>query len=194
MAKRAKKRAVGVEASNSRTTLYLIVGAIAVGVIGLGVLLYLNMRGEAPIRGLVTFPRPSAGHDNTLVFTESELPPVGGTHFDVWANCGVYEEPVETGNAIHSMEHGAVWITYRPDLPADEVAALQATAAPEPYVLLSPYVGQRSPVVLTAWGLQLELDSARDDRIAEFIERYQVGPQTPERGATCRDGAGEPMN
>ncbi|MCA9968732.1 MAG: DUF3105 domain-containing protein [Anaerolineales bacterium] len=194
MAKRAKKRAVAAAESSSRTTLYLVVGAVAVGVVGLAVLLILNMRGEGPIRGLVTFPRLARDHDNTLVFAASELPPAGGPHYDTWANCGIYDEPVDTGHALHSLEHGAVWMTYPPDLPADEVAVLQGVAEPEPYVLLSPYEGQRSTVVMTAWGLQLELDSVNDDRIGDFIEQYQLGPQTPERGATCRDGAGVPMN
>ena len=171
----------------------IILGMIVLGVAGLAFILYLNVRPEPQIAGVVQFPRPARGHDDTLVFNESELPPAGGEHFNIWQNCGIYEEPIQTGNAIHSMEHGALWITYQPDLPSNEVAALENMVRSQTFLLLSPYPGQRSPIVLTAWGLQLEVDSANDARIADFIERYRLGPQTPELGAACTQGVGTPL-
>ncbi|MCP5096317.1 MAG: DUF3105 domain-containing protein, partial [Chloroflexi bacterium] len=52
-------------------------------------------------------------------------------------------------NAVHSMEHGAVWITYQPDLPADEIIELQDLVRGQPFLLLSPYPDLRGPVVVT---------------------------------------------
>jgi Protein of unknown function (DUF3105) len=180
-------------ATKNATRTWLISGAVGIGVIGLSALLYLSVKGPAPLRGLVTFPRPSRAHDNTLQLEFSPLPPAGGTHHDIWQNCGIYDEPVAAENAIHSMEHGAVWITYQPELPEEEITQLRELARGQQFLILSPYPGLKSPVVLTAWGLQLELDSAQDSRVGEFIDRYQVGPQTPERGATCSDGVGQPI-
>lgn len=191
--KTSRRTGVGPDKTGNRSRTWLILGAVAIGVIGLSYLLLLNIRGPAPIRGIVTSSRPSRGHDNDLEFESSGLPPVGGTHHDNWQNCGIYTEPIEPGNAVHSMEHGAVWITYQPDLPEEDVAYLQELARGESYLLLSPYPELKSSVALTAWGLQLEVDSVRDSRVEEFIERYQQGPQTPERGATCRDGVGQPL-
>src|ERR1051325_4821995 len=54
-----------------------------------------------------------------------ESPPVGGAHNVVWQNCGIYSTPIHNEHAVHSLEHGAVWITYRPDLPADQVEILR---------------------------------------------------------------------
>jgi hypothetical protein len=172
---------------------WLIVGGAVVVVIALGAILYLNVRGPGQIRGVVTFARPSRGHDNAIEYQTAGLPPAGGVHFDQWQNCGIYEEPIDIGNAIHSLEHGAVWVTYRSDLPAAEVEQLQQMVRGQSYALLSPFPELKSPVVLTAWGLQLEVDSVDDRRIEQFIDRYQQGPQTPERGATCRDGVGTPL-
>ena len=92
------------------------------------------------------------------------------------------------------MEHGAVWIAYNPQMTDVEVDELQQAVRGESYTLLSPYPDLKSPIVLTAWGIQLELESADDDRIATFIDSYQQGPQTPEQGASCVNGTGSPVS
>lgn len=177
--------------SNRRTQ--IILGMIVLGIVGLGAILYLNVRPEPPIEDVIQFPRPARGHDDTLVFNETEAPPAGGEHYNIWQNCGIYAEPIQTGNAVHSMEHGALWITYRPDLASDEISELESLVRGETFLLLSPYPGQESPIVLTSWGIQLAVDSASDGRIPQFIERYRLGPQTPELGGACTSGVGEPL-
>ncbi|MCA9955378.1 MAG: DUF3105 domain-containing protein [Anaerolineales bacterium] len=170
----------------------IVLSVIVIGVVGLALILYLNVRPKPQIDGVVQFPRPARGHDDSIVFDDSAAPPAGGEHYNVWQNCGIYTDPVQTGNAIHSMEHGAVWISYRPDLAADEVAELQQLVRGETFLLLSPYEGQESPIVVTAWGLQLKVDSASDGRIQDFIDRYRLGPTTPELGGACTQGVGVP--
>ena len=86
-----------------------------------------------------------------------------------------------------------MWVAYQPDLPAADVGLLRDEVSQHRYALLSPFEGLKSPVVLTAWGIQLEVDSADDGRIATFLDRYVQGPQTPEVGATCSDGNGTPI-
>ena len=185
-----RREVSGIDWRSDNIRSIVIVAAIVLGLAGLAYLIYLNVREPPPIRGVVTFARPSRGHDNSIQYPASDLPPVGGTHYDQWQVCGIYDEPIATENAIHSLEHGAVWITYSPDLSANVLAELKNIARGNNFVLMSPYPDLKSPIVLTAWGLQLELDSVNDNRIEQFIERYQVGPQTPERGATCGPGSG----
>lgn len=144
------------------------------------------------IEGVVTFNRQSRGHDDELELQSGELPPVGGTHHSQFQNCGIYQSPIESEKAVHSLEHGAIWITYDPDLQADEIAYLQEKFRGQDYFLLSPYPGQHYPVILTAWGAQLEVDSIDDEWIDHFIARYLLGPRTPERGASCKGGFGKP--
>ena len=69
--------------------------------------------------------------------TYPQSPPVGGPHAPVWLDCGVYDQPVRAENAVHDLEHGAVWISYDPDLDADDISAL-AGALPQNGIM-APY-------------------------------------------------------
>jgi uncharacterized protein DUF3105 len=122
----------------------------------------------------------------------AQTPPVGGDHAPVWQNCGFYREPVASEMAVHSLEHGAVWVTYSPDLPAAQLDILRDLAADQTYVLVSPYPGLPTPVVASAWGRQLRLPSAGDRRLREFVNRYRGSSDAPEPGAPCSGAAGTP--
>ena len=172
---------------------FIVLAVFVLGIAGLGWILYLNVRPEPQIEGVIQIPRPGRGHDDTKDFEDLEEPPAGGEHFNVWQNCGIYEEPIGTGNVMHSMEHGALWITYQPELPADEVEALENLVRGQTYLLVSPFPGQTKPIVLTAWGVKLEVESANDGRIEQFIDRYRLGSQAPEPGAACTQGVGDPL-
>ena len=187
-----KTAAKKAEPNNGLRTILLVLGGVTVVAV-LGWLLWLATRPAEGISGVETYPRQSRGHQTGLDIPFGELPPVGGTHDPVWQNCGIYDQPLNTANAVHSMEHGAIWITYQPDLPAETIAAVESAVRGQNFVLVSPYPEQRSPIVLTGWGVQLELESVDDDRFDAFIERYRVGPNTPERGAACTGGLGEPI-
>ena len=124
-----------------------------------------------------------------------QSPPAGGPHNPIWQNCGFYDERVRDENAVHSLEHGAVWITYQPDLPQKEIERLRDLAQNNSLVLASPYPDQNSPVVATAWGKQLTLESSEDSDLERFIRKYSEGPQTPDigLGAGCSGGLGQPQ-
>lgn len=121
-----------------------------------------------------------------------QSPPVGGAHNAVWVPCDgrVYDAPIPNEKAVHSLEHGAVWVTWQPTLAADDVEELHALIEGVDYRLGSPYPGLAKPITVTAWGHQMDADSVDDPRIATFLDAYTNGPQTPEPGATCADPSG----
>jgi hypothetical protein len=135
------------------------------------------------IEGLETFEN-TANHVDTAVDYE-QTPPAGGDHNAVWLNCGVYTEPVPNENAVHSLELGAVWVTYDPaQVSDDDIAALEAQL-PSTYTVLSPYEGMDTPIAVSAWNAQLKVDAADDERIEEFVRAYWRSTNAPEPNAAC---------
>lgn len=195
-AKRSKKSSYrsspARQAASHKWRNILLGGGAVLGVLALGTMLFLSLQGPSLIQDLITYPRQLRGHVDTPI-EAAALPPAGGEHSSIWQNCGIYTNPIQTENAVHSLEHGAVWITYQPDLAAEDVTYLQDIVRRENTLILSPYPGLKSPVVATAWEVQLELDAAEDGRLREFIDRYQKGPTAPERLGACTDGVGTPL-
>lgn len=144
---------------------------------------------EAPegIDGVVAVDGLTNEHTEEPVDYPSS-PPLGGDHFPAWLNCGYYDRPVPDEAAVHSLEHGAVWITFRPDSGPDDLTHLEDLAASDGHVLVSPYPELRSPFVLTAWGRQLDLETLDDPRLEEFLEEFLRAGEAPEPGAACTGG------
>ncbi|MER7774191.1 DUF3105 domain-containing protein [Streptomyces sp. NPDC096191] len=117
-------------------------------------------------------------------------PPVGGDHNQVWMNCNgdVYTKPLNNENAVHSLEHGAVWVTYTDAAPKGDVEKLAAKVEKTPYSLMSPDEKQQDPIMLTAWGHQRTVTGADDPNVDKFFEKFVQGEQTPEPGAACTNG------
>ena len=119
-------------------------------------------------------------------------PPAGGDHLGIWHNCGIYTVPLLDEAAVHSLEHGAVWVTYRPDLGAEAILGLTGELVDREKLLVSPYPDQIPPIVATAWARQLALDGSDDPRLKAFIGRFTDGDAAPEAGVTCQGGIGRP--
>ncbi len=120
----------------------------------------------------------------------NRFPPVGGPHDGTWANCNgiVYATAVRSENMVHTLEHGAVWITYNPDtITPEDLATLTALVQGQPFTSLSPYPGLDSTISLQAWAHQLKVDSASDERVKQFITALRQNRWVyPETGATCQ--------
>jgi hypothetical protein len=118
-------------------------------------------------------------------------PPIGGNHDQYWANCTgtVYDHQLANENAVHMLEHGAVWVTYNPaTLPSSQLPKLKTYVQGQDRLALTPYAGLKTPISLQAWGYQLFVNNASDPRIAQFIATLKYNTKTtPEPGASCTD-------
>jgi hypothetical protein len=160
---------------------------LAVAFIYFGYTIYDDWESRRPPEGVQAFQGLSNLHVQERVEYE-HTPPVGGDHAAIWQNCGFYSQPVNNENAVHSLEHGAVWITHQPDLPADQIDVLREKAN-QSFVLVSPFPENLpAPIVASAWERQMTFDSVDDPDLDRFISAFRQGPQTPEPGAICHGG------
>lgn len=121
-------------------------------------------------------------------------PPMSGDHFPAWQNCGFYTEPLRDEVAVHSLEHGAVWIAFDPELDVNERDAISAFVFTDPHLLAAPYPGLANPIVLTAWQRQVAVERISDAAVGEFLDD-QLGRRSttaPEAGASCGGAIGSP--
>ncbi len=187
-AKEKRNQRIGLAAS--------VVGGVAVIAILVGVVVTSATPPVDPatieIEGLETFDGVEALHVESVVDYEM-TPPAGGPHNPTWLNCGVYDESQQNENAVHSLEHGAVWVTYDPDQVSGADLDELRGKMPSSYIILSPFPGLEAPVVASAWGVQVALDGVDDPRLRDFIVKYRLSETAPEPGALCSqalDGPG----
>ncbi|HYX97293.1 MAG TPA: DUF3105 domain-containing protein [Geodermatophilus sp.] len=178
----------------------LIAAAVAVLVFAAAVLTYAVLqvnRSEAgridspdDIQGLQTFDYAAGQEHVTTPVTYDQSPPVGGPHDGEWADCTgtVYDVQIRQENAVHSLEHGAVWITYDPAVISGAALQTLTDLASESGRMLSPNPGQDSPISLQSWNHQLKVDSADDPRIKQFADFFTYNQEFyPEPGASCEN-------
>ncbi|NMM86070.1 hypothetical protein B2J88_17125 [Rhodococcus sp. SRB_17] len=150
-----------------------------------------NKDPSAQIDGVLKIEYPAGQHvEATQRVAYDQSPPFGGPHDATWANCTgtVYASAIRTENAVHSLEHGAIWISYNPDsVDQSQIDSLaKRVENSKGYMLMSPYPGQSSPISLQSWGHRLEIDDADDKRIDQFITALKLNPNVyPEVGASC---------
>ncbi|MFG3707460.1 DUF3105 domain-containing protein [Micromonospora sp. NPDC047670] len=201
---KGRKPVTPVKVSQGRSwgpiALFVAVGVLAASIIGYGA--WAAFQGSKPwedraaaIDGIVNFREKDkklveGGNHQAGAITYSVLPPVAGPHNAAWQNCmgDTYDAPIANEHAVHSLEHGTVWITYRPDLPADQVAKLKEKVQGKEKLMLSPFEGLDKPISLQAWGYQLKVDNADDGRIDEFIKTLRVNASIEGPTALCSEG------
>lgn len=161
-------------------------GILALMVIGFSVFAVINKEPEQP--------RPGVAHsDDGRKHVQSkeyggEEPPTSGDHAEPleWQ---VYEQEIPDANAIHNMEHGGIYISYRPDLPKDQVDKIHALFS-KPYsnpefspikAIVAPRSKNEAPIVMSSWTRSQSFDGFDE---AKMIEYYlaNIG-KSPEPGA-----------
>jgi hypothetical protein len=169
-----------------------------VGAAALAVVLVLSSCGgsggggnpPADIPGVVLERAASHNHRQGAIDYQGKKPPSGGDHNPVPLTCGFYTQQPPNENAVHSLEHGAVWIAFDPATPTADVQILKAFATQD-HVIVSPYAGMDAPITLVAWEHRLELQSVTDPRLKQFVDAYRNASTAPEPGFACA-GTGQP--
>lgn len=119
----------------------------------------------------------------------STNPPTIGPHYPIWAQFGIYEEPIHAGFLLHSLEHSAVALLYNCALveaQGDSCDALRAeltefydgwdedplcSTAPH-RLMVVPDPNLETPFAAIAWGYYLEGDCFDSERVTEFVNAH----------------------
>jgi len=97
-------------------------------------------------------------------------PPTSGSHAES-IPFGIYDTEVVDENAIHNMEHGGIWITYK-DLSDEDLAKLEEIARKAPRsVLLSPRSANDSRISVASWQRLMHLEEVDVEAIEDYISK-----------------------
>lgn len=192
---------VGKERNWGPIAMFAVVGLLAAGIIGYAFWAQRDTQAQewqdqaAQIEGIADY---RAENPDMLTNTHRAgqlqyevLPPVGGDHNNVWQNCqgDVYQAPIANEHAVHSLEHGAVWVTYNPELlPEGGVDQLAGLVEGNEKMFMSPFPELDAPISLQAWGYQLKVDDPGDPRINEFVRTLRTNASIEGPTASCSGG------
>jgi hypothetical protein len=106
----------------------------------------------------------------------------GGPHTAPPQSADFYEAQIEDGAAIHSLEHGMIWIAYHPDLvtPEDVDTLREVQDRFSRDVIVSQRPQNATPITALSWGRILRLDAADGDALRDFVRRNR--DRSPEPG------------
>lgn len=109
-------------------------------------------------------------------------PPSSGAHYSSPANSGVYDYEVNDKIFIHNLEHGSIWIAYRPSVSAQVIEDLKGIVKEfsGSKIVMAPRSANDADIAIVAWTrvLKFNLDSnssvlgALSDREKNEIRRF----------------------
>lgn len=169
---------------------YGIIGLVILGVVGY--IAYDNSSSppKAPTLGT---EHADLGTKHVPDGTRAEYnsnPPSSGDHYIAPAPKGFYEQEIPDGTLIHNLEHGYVWIAYRPDLPKDQIEKLKKLfSAPfsDPKfkpskAIVAPRSNNPAPISAVSWRWTMDLNSFDEDKLKTFY--LQHVSKSPEPAAS----------
>jgi hypothetical protein len=106
-------------------------------------------------------------------------PPTSGGHLGEAEGWGVYKDEITDEAAVHNLEHGGIWISYK-DIPDEQIAVLEQIGKDNPgSVVVSPRTANDDKIIVASWGRMMKLESADNVIIQKYIDIYKN--QSPEK-------------
>lgn len=105
----------------------------------------------------------------------NSIPPTSGYHAGSKAKWGVSAKQIPDELQVHNLEDGGVIVHYDPEETDDETrdALGSIVRSYRDKVILEPYEGIETPLVLTAWRRIDNLEGLDESRIRLFIDTYR---------------------
>lgn len=162
----------------------------AVSVVAIGLLIWGGIIWGRRVANAPGVSFPDQGQDHVALdyqFSHNSNPPTSGPHFISPANWEIYDYEVHDKLFIHNLEHGGIWISYRPSVDARVVEHLKAIVDEfgGSKLVMAPRAANDSDVAVAAWTRVLKFDLAGGDiseeqfsQIRAFYKAYKNrGPE-----------------
>ncbi|MEK7630854.1 MAG: DUF3105 domain-containing protein [Patescibacteria group bacterium] len=187
-AERAARDAVALRRVQMRKVKKIGFGVIVILlVVGGGYFVYQSMPEERQLGTDYSRTIEDGGQDHTKegekTTTWKSNPPVSGPHWPDPQRDGIYDKELPEEGVVHSLEHGRIWISYKPSIPDATKEALKELARKNTYMVVSVRAANETDVALAAWNhldsFNLNADGSFDTvRVQDFIDRYRdKGPE-----------------
>ena len=169
---------------------------ITIVIVIIGFLAWLFIESSKPLPGQKF---PDEGRDHIEVGKAVDYktnPPTSGKHYADWVRAGVYSEPKDDRNLVHSLEHGYITMYYRcSDKSGSPEATESAELLPEckdrrdQLVKIYEKKGKRKLIVIprenleanfaiSAWTSLDKFNEFDQSRIEKFIDAHRdMGPE-----------------
>jgi len=136
---------------------------------------------ESSLEGRVeAFEIEGRGHVESSVDVNYQTnPPTSGDHLAEAENWGIYTKEIDDKAAVHSMEHGGIWISYD-DISKEDIKVLETIGKQNSQsTVVSPRAANDMHIVITSWGKMMKTDQVDAPLIQKYIDTYKN--QSPEK-------------
>lgn len=116
----------------------------------------------------------------------SSNPPTSGWHYANPAKKGVYKEKLADEQVVHNLEHGYIWISYRPETNPEIIKQLENFYGFGKKIVVEPRKENDKLIAIAAWNWLDKFDPVSSTslsdtelkRIGDFIDEYiNKGPE-----------------
>lgn len=106
-------------------------------------------------------------------------PPTSGDHFGQAKGWGVYNREVDDKMALHGLEHGGIWISYKEIDDETKEILKEIGKSNSQSVIVAPRPNNDDKIVIASWGKYMRLESVDKVLIQKYIDTYKN--QSPEK-------------
>lgn len=107
-------------------------------------------------------------------------PPTSGWHYEEWESKGIYKEQQSDEGIVHNLEHGYIWISYKPDANPEIIRQLENFYGFGKKIIVEPRKENDKSIAIAAWNWldkfnpesKEKLNDNELKRIGDFIDEY----------------------
>lgn len=161
----------------------LLYGTLTAISVGLLAIMFMLKAPEPPRPGIARADH-KGGHVASKKYGGDE-PPTSGDHAST-VSWGIHDTEVADVNVLHNLEHGGVYISYRPDIPADEIKKIEhlfsVPSSKDKFdpakSVVAPRAANKANIVVSSWNRSETFASFNKDIMYEYyIRNFNKSPE-----------------